>query len=133
MGAEKAVVATEASIVLGTGMDWVPLMNYLDEVVVKIELSQGDWIVWGRVVLFNKDGDDQPFTAQLCGDVGVSDVGVIDDVGYRIEGEGAETLSLQGGVSLRRTETVTLQCNTYRGSALQGSIVAVKVDAIEYQ
>jgi hypothetical protein len=134
MGAELAVIATEDAIIAagggishgGTG--WVPLRDFTDEVVVEIELSEGSWILFGRVSIYNKDGDHQGCGAKL-----VRDGTVLDIVDHPIAGEARDYRTLQAGLNLREPDRVTLRCNTYNGNAWDGSIVAVKVDAIKHQ
>ena len=57
---------------------------------------------------------------------------LVEDTYYLPE-KGAVCLYLQVGFICEGEETVTLECNTYGGRAEHASIVALKVDDIEFQ
>jgi hypothetical protein len=77
-------------------------------------------------VLGNGDGDYQSGTAQLLHDANI----VIDQALLWLLGGARVCVALQGTLTVKRHETITLNCNTYKGEASCASLIAVKVDAI---
>jgi hypothetical protein len=124
MGADLAITAGST----GT----TQLNNFNDVVMAKMELpgDGGKWILMGRVYLTNFDGDPQWVTASLLHDRNV----VIDQVRLWIPGEEyRQCFYLQAGFVANGKETVTLECNTWKGEANDGSLIAIKVDNIDFQ
>jgi hypothetical protein len=102
----------------------VNLANFTDVYVAGVILEAGAWVIIGRATVFNEDGDRQNVTARLVRDANV----IIDNVSiYAPEGE-THCLAVQATLKLRRPETVTLMCNTFKGFAECGSLIAFKVD-----
>ena len=126
MGAERAVIATQQ---VGTVVVGLPLGNFHDEIVVKMDLREGKlWILMGRVVLRNSDDDGQYATARLIHNANVP----LDEATAHIP-PGESCFYLQAGLAAEGRETVTLECNTYSGGARHGSIIAFAVDHIDVQ
>ena len=125
MGAERAITAIQR----GGGAVGVVLQHFNDEIVVKVELREGTWILMGRVIIENRDGDSQWTTAKLVHDANV----VLDEVRAYTPGGAPSPLYLQAGLTGEGNQTVTLECNTYAGGALYGSVIAFNVDRIDVQ
>ena len=119
MGAEVAVHAHQAA---GT----LHLSHFADVILAKLELEVGSWVIIGRAVLYNSDGDPQYLTARLIHDANV----VIDNVSLYSKRETRHCLAVQATLKSRRRETVVLACNTYDGNAEFGSLIAFKVDDV---
>ena len=69
MGAQLAVHAKQQQGVL-------QLNHFTDIIVVKLELEQGSWVIFGRVLVDNFDSDDQTITAKIIHDANV----IIDEI-----------------------------------------------------
>jgi hypothetical protein len=119
MGAELAVHATQTGGPVG-------LSGFADVVVAKLELEIGAWVIIGRAVLFNADGDHQAVTARIIHDANV----IIDDVSVYAQGGNRQCLAVQATLKSRRPETVVLACNTFSGNVEFGSLIAFKVDDV---
>jgi hypothetical protein len=120
MGADLAVTTTRGGISLN---------NFNDTVLLKMKLRAGHWAVFGRVAVTNGDPDRQYIRAALLRNVNV----VIDSVQSYGDFVEAEVMALQATLSVDELETIVLSCSTYKGIAEQGSLIAIKVDAIEVQ
>lgn len=118
MGAEIAVTTANP----GTTF----LNNFNSTIIAKMKLTEGNWVILGRVVLGNGDGDYQSGTAQILHDANV----VIDQALLWLLGGERVCISLQGTLSARGDETITLNCNTYKGEASSAALLAFKVDQI---
>lgn len=122
MGADLAVTASNTSTV------W--LHNFADTIIVKIELARGGkWVIMGRALLGNGDGDYQGATAKLVHDANV----VIDQANIWLNGGNRTCMYLQGCLVAKEREVITLECNTYKGEASWGSLIAFRVDDVEFQ
>jgi hypothetical protein len=120
-------------IVFATGTGPFPgvhLQHFNDQIVAKMELADaGRWLLMARVKIWGYDSDPQNATGKLVHDANV----VLVEDEYRLDEKGEICLYLQAGFVSEGEETVTLQCNTYAGRAERASIVALKVDDIEFQ
>lgn len=106
------------------------LTNFNDTVGLRITLSRGNWVVFGRAVILNYDGEDQAANAQLRSLDGSN---IMDRVDVRVPslGDGcAETLPLQGVLTVEKVDIVDITCATYKGRARQFSLIAMKVDVL---
>jgi hypothetical protein len=122
MGAERAVVATSSGA--------ATLEHFNDEIIVKMELVGEDkWILMGTVSVVNTDGDRQDASAKLIHNANV----VIHQVTNYIDTYDQRGMYLQAGFVANGRETITLECNTYHGGCQDGSLIALKVDDIEFQ
>ena len=122
MGAELAVVATGAA----------QLQNFNDEVVAKIHLTKHrDWILMASVDVLNADSDRQWATVKLVHDVNI----VITEVKGYIDFIDDWCVYLQAAFRLEEEgeAVITLECNTYNGAASYGSLIALRVDDIDFQ
>jgi len=125
MGAERAVVSRMASLQL--------LTKFNDKTFAKVELhGEGDggehWILMATITLHSTDGDPQPVTARLVHD---NNVVIVDS--RAVINDGSICLHLQAPFTARHREVVTLEANTYDGFGHHGSLIALKVDQIDYQ
>src|SRR5687768_11217740 len=120
MGAELAVSTT------GGG---VSLNQFNETVLLKLKLRGGRWAIFGRVAVINGDSDRQSISARLLRDVNV-EIDSVQSYGEFVE---AEVMSLQATLTVEEIETVVLSCSTYKGIAERGSLIAIRVDAIEVQ
>ncbi len=110
-----------------------PLTNFHDTPLVRLTLGYGDWVVLGRVVFRNADGDPQDATAQLVATTAAGAVGVtLDDIRVRVpDGGGMQCVELQATYEARnRTSRVEMNCATYKGTASDGSLIAMQVDEV---
>ena len=105
------------------------LQHFNDEIIAKIHLDDGNWILMGRCTLVNADGDKQYATAKLVHDANV----VIDSVRLYIDYLDEVCVYLQRAFVAEGEQTITLECNTYDGATSYGKIIAFKVDAIDFQ
>jgi hypothetical protein len=123
MGAERAAIAASPG--------GATLRHHNDEIVAKLELEdeKGHWILMGRVNIINADGDRQWATAKLVHDANV----VITSVRGYIDFLDDWCVYLQAGFIVSGQETVTLECSTYNGAAQFASIIAFRVDSIDFQ
>ena len=123
-------MAVSEAIIASTPGHAPNLKGFNREIVVKMELAgEGNWLLFGRVLLNNSDDDPQYATARLVHDANV----VIDEYKEYISHHDPFTVFLRAGLQAKGNETVTLECDTYDGWARLGSIIALKVDTIEWQ
>ena len=120
MGAELAVHAEQPA-------GEVNLSHFVDVIVATLELELGVWVIIGRAVVFNKDGDSQSVTARIVHDGNV----IIDNVSIYADEISKHCLAVQATLKSRRPETVVLACNTFDGIVHSGSLIAFKVDDVE--
>jgi hypothetical protein len=124
MGAVRAVVGSSPPGALFASQ------HFNDEIVVKMELQGGgNWILMGRVTIYNVDGDSQIATAKLVHNANV----VIREESNVIGSDEQLGIYVQAGLIAKDIETITLECNSYNGRIRNGSIIALKVDEIEFQ
>ena len=124
MSVDRAVVANQPG--------GASLRNFNDEIVVKMQLEDDDegwWILMARVTLISSDSDRQNATAKLVHDANVV---IIEETNY-MDYLDPICVYLQVGFQVKGKETVTLECNTFKGVGNLGSVVALKVDEIDFQ
>jgi hypothetical protein len=104
------------------------LHHFANEILVKIELEQGNWVIIGRVVIRNGDGDRQKVVAEIIYDEDV----VLDHVDMYNPGHWEGYLAtVQGTLNVREKTIVALAANTYDGDASFGSLIAMPVNDIK--
>jgi hypothetical protein len=115
----------------------VQLHNFNDTVIVRLEkLREGKYVVFGRVVIHNSDGDNQNASAAVTTLDGATQ---LDRADVRIAGGGGaidQAVSLQATYTLPSPgtdSTVDIRCATYNGAAVEASLFAILVDGIETQ
>ncbi len=121
MGGELAVSTTNRGP--------VALHNFNDTMLLKLELRRGNWAIFGKVCVANRDSDPQHMSAKLVRDVNV----IIDFAESYGEFYRNEVMALQTTLTVEEIEIVVLSCSTYNGGAEWASLIAIKVDAIQIQ
>jgi hypothetical protein len=104
------------------------LSHFNDVIVAKLILPQGNWLITGRVVIHNGDNDWQPGVVSI-----VRQANVIEDI-VRFDNVPATIRYLayvQTIINVKEEDTVTLNCNTYKGEAQFPSLIAFDVDSFE--
>ncbi|AUT66282.1 hypothetical protein [Paraburkholderia terrae] len=105
------------------------LDDFHDTAVLRIELAEGLWVVIGRVFLWNFSGTKQYVTARLRQKSTGADV----DYKRNYQAEQQICYSLQAVLEVKdRLDTVSIQCDTYKGRWESPSIVAIRVDSIDW-
>jgi hypothetical protein len=89
----------------------------------------GFWILIGTAQIVSRDRDDQDASAKLFHDRNV----LIHKETNRLLCNQEQDFYVQAGFVAKDRETVTLECNTYDGECRNGSVIAIKVDDIEFQ
>ena len=106
------------------------LGHFNDVVLIRLGLNApGLYIIIGRVVIRNDDGDGQAASARSS----VRDGSVtVDRADIRLPGSSSQTIHLQGTarVEAGTTELVDIRCSTFRGFASQSSLFAIQVDQL---
>jgi hypothetical protein len=109
------------------------LHHFNDDVVVRLALPAeklGVWMLIGRVVISNGDGDQQLGSARLTTNDGATVLDLVDDL--YLPFNTPTPVSLQG--FLRPGEAgepiVDLRCSTYNGVANWGKLFALLVDDV---
>jgi hypothetical protein len=119
MGAGLAFHATQPAL--------LNLNHFADVIAVKLELEKGGpWVIIGRAIVHNHDGDYQAVTAKLVHDANV----VIDNVKIWAPGKTRYCVALQTTLKSTRPETIELVCNTFDGDVEFGSLIAFNVDKV---
>ena len=129
MGAELAVHNEQSAA--------KSLAAFQDTAVAELELEIGAWVIFGRAVLNNADGDKQLVSATIYaaefpaipGDPFPPGVR-IDHVRLTADGKTEHCLAAQATLKLRIRKRISLACATFDGGASFGSLIAFKVDDI---
>jgi len=110
------------------------LANFADTTIVRLRVADsGKFVIFGRVVIHNSDGDPQNAAARLATFDGATE---LDKVDVRIGGAGdadSLSLSLQGLMVLPdalNSNVIDLRCATFAGVAREASLFALSVDEI---
>src|SRR5262245_10521739 len=130
MGAERAIIADSPNPEHG-----VDLHHFNDTVVVKLKLQddadEGPWLLMGRVLVWNVDGDPQGASVKLVHEQDVVLEELLLELAPRDFPE--QCYVVRAGLISSGHDIITLQCSTYNGTARNGSIVAWKVGRIDWQ
>src|SRR5439155_20394736 len=121
MGAEVAVSVKSNAV--------TSLNNFNDTLIVKMQLKPGKWVILGRALLQNHDGDLQTVMARILHNANVE----VDRVDIWATAYWRGCVYLQGTLTSERDETIELSCSTYKGIAQSGSLIAFGVDNVEIQ
>ncbi|WP_230532709.1 hypothetical protein [Microvirga roseola] len=121
MGAEIVATARRDS--------FVQLNGFADTELVKLMLRLGDWALFGRVLVYNHDGDNQFVNAKILHHQNVP----LDAVTVWATQSWRGCIALQATLPVKDVEPVTLECNTYKGIAEFASLFALRVDGIDPQ
>src|SRR5436853_6713455 len=96
MGAQLAVHGTQQQ-------GYIDLKHFADVIVVKLELDKlGHWVIFGRVLIDNFDGDSQAISARIVHDANV----VIDRIEIYADGKTRNCLAVQATLKSNRPDTV---------------------------
>jgi hypothetical protein len=114
----------------------VDLNNSGDTVVVRLTLPVGSFIIFGKTVMSNADGDEQDATARLTTMDGATELDRADIriSGFNNEAQGAQEVSLQAALALTNDSPdriVDLRAQTYKGNAYEAKLYAIQVDAMK--
>lgn len=101
--------------------------HFNNVIVAKLVLPQGNWVVTGRLILQNDDNDWQAGSASIIRQANV----VVDlfDIGNMLPAV-RHTCYLQTIIHIDEEDTITLNCNTYKGWIHCASLMAFDVDKI---
>jgi hypothetical protein len=108
------------------------LQNNNDVVLIRLGLAEpGVYVVFGRVVILNMDGDAQNASARITAQDGADQV---DRADVRLPGGSSQTIYLQGTarVDAGSPQIVDIRCSTFKGTASQSSLFAIHVDQLRY-
>jgi hypothetical protein len=107
------------------------LQHNNDVVLLRLSLNEpGLYLIFGRVVIRNDDGDAQAASARSTVKDGAD---LVDRTDVRIPGgQGTQALHLQGTARVNpgTTEIVDIRCSTFRGFASQSSLLALQIDRL---
>lgn len=106
------------------------------------EFDAAKFLVWGRVVMQNNDGDPQNATAEMTTADGNTILDKVDvripasDTNNNVFSPGALAVSLQGIFSLpcsdpESDQIVDIRCATFKGNAIEASLILMVVDDIQ--
>jgi hypothetical protein len=98
--------------------------------VVSLDLTNSPFLIIGKVVLDNADGDPQNAHVQLRRQDG-EDFVTMDETVVRLFDAGKPNrvaASVQVGVDLQIPTVVELACGTHDGNASQAQLAAIKLD-----
>jgi hypothetical protein len=109
----------------------VTLANFNDVVAVRLRVrDEGKYVIFGRVVISNWDGDAQNASARLTTFDGATE---LDRADVRVDGSGLQSISLQGTLTLPSPNSnaiVDIRCSTFKGGALESTLFAILVDGL---
>jgi hypothetical protein len=127
--ASLIAITTENLAVTTAASPLVQLRNFQDTVVARVRLQRGRYVVFGKVVLSNLDGDTQSARVQLAArDGGI----ILKENSVLLEhlpaGNSQSILILGTATVEDGADIVDLRCATFDGEASQTSLVAIAVD-----
>jgi len=127
--ASSIAITTENLAVTTAAPPLVQLRNFQDTVVARVTLQRGRYVVFGKVVLSNLDGDTQSARVQLAArDGGI----ILKENSVLLEhlpnGNSQSILILGTATVEDSADIVDLRCATFDGEARQISLVAIAVD-----
>jgi len=127
--ASLIAITTENLAVTTAAPPLVQLRNFQDTVVARVTLQRGRYVVFGKVVLSNLDGDTQSARVQLAArDGGI----ILKENSVLLEhlpnGNSQSILILGTATVEDSADIVDLRCATFDGEARQISLVAIAVD-----
>ena len=131
-------MAIDNIVFYSTNPGIVNLHNFADSVVLRIDLRPtdvGKFVVFGRVVISNWDGDPQFAIARLTTLDGKTE---LDKVDVRIgdwSNNPSQSISLQAVLELGQPNAdpiVDLRCATFRGNVQQATLFVIQMDDLKY-
>ena len=107
-----------------------PLRGFKMQKILSLGFTNSRYLIYGKVVLDNTDGDPQNASVQLRTQDGESFV-TLDETSVRLLGEGDPNrteVSVQVGIEFDAPTTVELACATFDGNASQAQLAAIQLD-----
>jgi hypothetical protein len=108
-------------------------LNGGEQTIIRLGVGPGTYLVFGRVVVANNDGDRQDVQARMTSKDGSA---LIDSVRVRLPpGLASQTLALQGTLVVQPNDkdVIDIRCSTFRGFASQSSLFTIEVAQFRYQ
>src|SRR5437773_12487576 len=100
----------------------VHLSNFSDTVVLRVQVPQGKYVVFGKISITNADSDDQNASAQLTSKDGSK---IIRNMTVRLDGNSesnSQSVSVQGVLNVEAGgDIVDIRCATFNGNAAQAT------------
>jgi hypothetical protein len=113
------------------------LSQFSDVEVAFFDLDVGAWVIFGRAVVANMDGDKQYVAAKIFAANIPAAPGapfppgvIIDHVRLYVDGDTEHCLTAQVTLKSRQRKRISLACASFKGYARFGSLIAFKVDDI---
>jgi hypothetical protein len=110
----------------------VNLRNFRDEVLVRLLLRPGFYVVFGKAVVYNLDGSQQKAGAQLTSRDGSNSIDISEvriDGGSGLDDVEGMAISVQGTLVVAvNDDIVDIRCATFNGFVQQASLTAILVD-----
>lgn len=106
------------------------LHNFTETIVHSIALTSGKWVVFGKVVVANSDGDAQNVSVKLRSHQST----VLDKVDLRIPGGSVgQSISLEAALTAPDATIIRIDitCSTFAGQAYEAQLIAISVDQLE--
>ncbi|GAA3113702.1 hypothetical protein GCM10010520_67210 [Rhizobium viscosum] len=104
------------------------LGHFRETPILSIQLATGSWMLIGRVLVANTDGDPQLATAAFKVRSALT---FPDRLDRTINANSLFTFPLMGVLDLPSDDTVDLVAATFEGEAVHCSIMAVPVDELD--
>jgi len=127
--ASLIAITTENLAVTTAAPPLVQLRNFQDTVVARVTLQRGRYVVFGKVVLSNLDGDTQSARVQLAardGGIILKENSVLLE---HLPNGNSQSILILGTATVEDSAyIVDLRCATFDGEARQTSLVAIAVD-----
>jgi hypothetical protein len=105
--------------------------DFVEQKMLSLSVGPGTFLVFGRVVVGNQDGDAQQSSARLTSKNGSN---LIDSVTVRIAGRSSSTVSLQGTliVASNSTDVIDIRFAGFRAFGQQPSLFALQVARLRF-
>ena len=109
-------------------------LDHFNEVsVLKLNIRGRMWVVLGKAVIHNRDGDAQNASLHLREVGAPPGIPEIDSTSVRIPEKTAYSLTVQGTAVMFTRPEVELVCATYKGYVTEASLIAIEVDSTHKQ
>lgn len=92
-----------------------------------LKLPAGSWAIFGKVAIWNSDGDPQNTAAYLYATSGTAQL-LLDKIDVRIPGGCSESISLLGNPEVQKQDEIQIRCSTYNGGAAESRLIAIQID-----
>jgi hypothetical protein len=112
-----------------------PLNNFNEQVVVRLRVpDSGEYVIFGRLVIINEDGDPQNAGARLTTFDGVTELDKADVRLDSVSDGGSQAISLQATLHLpshEANDVIDIRCGTFSGAARNATLFAISVDGLQ--